>query len=435
MIELTGYQDIEPPSETIRTEHVEKPKPDRGPVDIYEMQTGCFMRRSGVDKDDVTNRLKHRYVLFSGGDDSLALTHYAMSNGLADVVLHLDTGTAIPENISYIRNLCAEYQWPLQIIKSPMPFSLMAYRYGFPGPDRHDIPYNYLKGRQLAALSRHRAGDIHLISGVRTAESEKRKINISAEVQYADQSQDDNFSGWWVSPFIDKSGKWVKEYREDHSLPRNPVADNINRSGDCQCLAYGARFSELVNIESEYPAMAEWLRNVERRTMEYRGRVALLEQLHPDIYSKVDSIRDQSLPKPMRMTVLKQQFSSAYRDIVEITTERAIKEGKTMETCYLGHGGVSSDDMNQLKAEQNIEQESLCQNCGDGCPALNSVVEEKTEQARRDLNKESGETADIEQQNLVDDMPSLEKAHQIIEQAEDSDEPRISHEQVSISGF
>lgn len=412
MLELEGYEQLRPPEQTVRTEHVSKPQPESDPVDIWEMNTP-FMCKSGVSDDQP--RLKHRFVAFSGGDDSLALAHYAMENDLADIVLHFATGSSIPENIDYVRSICEEHQWPLMIIKSPMPFDLFAYRYGFVGPDRHRMAYNYLKGRQLGALERHRPGDIKVISGVRKAESSERKLNIDAEVEYA--TPDGNFRGWWISPLIDKSDNWVHEYREKHGLRRNPVATKINRSGDCQCMAYGARFSELTNIAAEYPDMAEWLQNVERRTQEYRGRVKLFEDRFPDIYETVDNLRDKSRPKPMRLTVLQEYDPETFEEIVAIPTKRAIQRGRMMPTSYIGHGGVSSDDMKELTAETDCGQKTLCQNCGDGCPNLHSVVEEKTQQAKRTLGINRSQD-EFTQADLIDDLEEPEDSHQIIEDAD-----------------
>ena len=135
----------------------------------------------------------------------------------------------------------------------------------------------------------------------------------------------------------------------------------------------------------------------------------------------------------MRLTLLKDHAPEVYEDIVDITTQRAIQQGKTMPTCYIGHGGVSSDDMKQLNAESDCNQETLCSTCGDGCPNLHSIVEEKTEQARKRV-KESNDNPSIEQTPLVDDFVASPDSHQIIEDAEDNTTEQHT-ERVTIDAF
>jgi len=83
MIELDTY-DIAPPVESIKTKEVSKPEPETEPLEILEM--------------DRVLAPFDRGVLFSGGDDSLVLTHLAMENEWVDVVIHLQTNSAIPDN-------------------------------------------------------------------------------------------------------------------------------------------------------------------------------------------------------------------------------------------------------------------------------------------------------------------------------------------------
>lgn len=379
MIEMDTY-DIAPPDSAVQTDSIPKPEPESSPVDIWEI--GRVLDTSGVG-----SRGKDKAVLFSGGDDSLALTHMAMEQGWADFVIHLNTNSSIPENIDYVREICEEYQWPFFIISSPMGLDTFAYRYGFPGSSCHTMAYQYFKGRQLGYFYRRRSGGIKLLSGVRKLESDRRMKHIDAEVDYEDVNKSGNFTGWWISPLMDKSDEWVAEYREWHDLPRNPVSKKIHRSGDCQCLAFGNRQEELIMIEAEYPDFAEWLLNVERRVQEYRGRVYLLEDEFPDVADQVNEIREQTEPYPMKLTVLKEHFPNVYSEIISVSRDDAILRGQMEPTSYIGHGGMSSKELRNLTASADVSQKTLCETCGNVCETLSSSVERNIERAQEQFSE------------------------------------------------
>lgn len=384
MIIPDNYYEIYPPDSAIQTEKLSKPEPTSDPLPILEGDRLLDTSSVGDGKD--------RAILFSGGDDSLALTHFAFENDLADLVVHLDTGTSIPENIDYVRSVCQAHDWPLVIIRSPMPFDVFAFRYGFPGSSCHNMAFQYLKARQLTYFSKHREGDVKFLSGVRKLESDRRMKNVSAEVQYEDASGNGNFTGWWLSPLIDKSDEWVAEYRDKHDLSRNPVSAKIHRSGDCQCLAYGHRDTELTMIQSEYPEFAEWILNVETRVQEYRGRVHLLEENHPDVAAEVDEIRESEEPYPMRLTVLQSHFPEVYDAIVDIDRESAILRGQMEPTSYIGHGGLSSDELREKIARANPAQKTLCDNCEAPADNISSSVRRQQQQAQEALADVSVQT-------------------------------------------
>jgi 3'-phosphoadenosine 5'-phosphosulfate sulfotransferase (PAPS reductase)/FAD synthetase len=393
MIRMPTYN-IAPPDDAVRNDAIPKPEPESDPVDIWESNRILEVPNGVGEKD--------RAVLFSGGDDSLALTHLAMSNGWADFVVHLDTNSSIPENLDYVRSICEEYQWPLLIISSPMPLDTFAYRYGFPGASCHRMAFQYFKGRQLGYFYRKKHGDVKLFSGVRKLESDRRMENIEAEVQYEDASKSGNFTGWWVSPLIDKSDEWVQEYRERHGLPRNPVSQKIHRSGDCQCLAFGKRTEELIMIEAEYPEFAKWLLNVERRVQEYRGRVYQLEDEYPDVATQMQEKREETRPYPMKLTVLKEHFRDVYDEIVATPTDEAVLRGRMENTSYIGHGGMSSRELRDLTTSADTSQTTLCETCGDACTTLATSVQRDIEEAASELASESATSSSGTQTTLAD---------------------------------
>jgi 3'-phosphoadenosine 5'-phosphosulfate sulfotransferase (PAPS reductase)/FAD synthetase len=376
MIELDEY-DIEPPADAIKTEPVPKPTPESEPVEIFEM-------------DQVLGPFD-RGVLFSGGDDSLVLTHLAMTEEWVDVVIHLQTNSAVPENTDYVRRVCREHHWPLLIVRSPMPLETFACRYGFPGAACHTSAYNYFKGRQLQYLHQQTNGNLKLLSGVRTDESSRRMRNIEAEVQYSSTDSGD-FQGWWVSPLIDKSDSWMRQYREEHALPENPVAKRLHRSGDCNCLSFGHRDEELTLLEAEYPEFAEWLLTVEERVQEYRGRVARLEAAYPEVVTDVDERRKQQRPHPMRLTILEQAHPDVYAEIVSIDRETAVRNGRTEVTNYIGHGGLSSTELRAKLMDADTNQTTLCETCQAPAESVSTTVQRHREQAADELERTTQST-------------------------------------------
>jgi 3'-phosphoadenosine 5'-phosphosulfate sulfotransferase (PAPS reductase)/FAD synthetase len=358
---------------------VSKPEPESDPVDIFEQDlldtSGCTIS-DGID----------RFALFSGGDDSLALTHLAMEQGWTQGVVHLVTRSAIPENIDYVRRVCRDYAWPLFLIRAPIGLDTFGFRYGFPGADLHQAAFNYFKGRQLQALSTHRDGDLKLFSGVRIHESDRRMENISAEVEYQDP-QHGNFRGWWISPLFEERDQWVLDYRKQHDLPRNPVAQKIHRSGDCQCLAFGHRDEELVQIMAEYEDFGQWLMNVETRVQEYRGRVDYLQDQYPSIYNAVDDRRDDSRPKPFRLSILRDRYPGIFADVVSLSADDAITRGKLDTNNYLGHGGLSSKELREKLADADASQRTLCDTCAEPDTSLPASVRRRRSEAVSDVGE------------------------------------------------
>lgn len=204
-------------------------------------------------------------ALFSGGHDSLVSTHYCMENGETDAVLHLDTGTGIPENKEYVKDVCREYDWDLYIRSAEKTLKEFAIEWGFPKPSSHSWAYRYFKYHVLGSV----ASDIYcgtpeFYTGVRKEESDRRMDTITSKRQ-----EEKNWV--WVAPIMDWTKEDCEQYIRENGLPRNPVVENIHRSGECFCGAFGTRDEELIDLEAHYPDHAEWLLNVEEEVQEEIG--------------------------------------------------------------------------------------------------------------------------------------------------------------------
>ena len=207
------------------------------------------------------------FALFSGGLDSLTSTHTAMASGLVDGVVHIATGTGIPETEQYVRDTASHLRWDLHIYRPPLDIETgqrgeqyrnMVLKHGFPGPGAHRFTYTLLKERPLRALLRDykekRSDHIILITGVRSQESTRRMGHV-------EPIQKDG-SKVWVAPIHAWSKLDCRQYADAHGLEINPVVDLLRMSGECLCGAF-AKEGEKAEIRCWYPQVAGWIDGLE----------------------------------------------------------------------------------------------------------------------------------------------------------------------------
>jgi len=247
------------------------------------------------------------FALFSGGNDSIASTHYAHELHDIDYTVYLDTNTGLNENIEYVKDVCERYGWDLAILSSPVTLKEFALGtedrqpFGFPGPAAHSWAFRYFKERQLGRVATQTNNEPHFYTGVRSDESERRMRNVSGEI-------DRRMDRWvYVNPIHDWSDAETDAYREKHDLPRNPVNEKIGRSGDCYCGAYANRDTELLELEAYYPEHYQWLTELE------------------------DEVQNEL--------------------------------GAAEQNCYWGFGNMSKKELRALIAENDDSQMMLCSSC------------------------------------------------------------------------
>jgi 3'-phosphoadenosine 5'-phosphosulfate sulfotransferase (PAPS reductase)/FAD synthetase len=325
---------------------------------------------------------KEGIALFSGGYDSLVATHKTMElDGNADTVIHMDTGTGIPLNERFVEAVCNEYGWYLQKLRPKRDFWHYAKKYGFPGPSAHSWYYAYLKQHPLRRACKPYEDKPYLYTGVRKAESEKRMGRVV--------DLDEREFAKWKAPLSEWSDEEVRQYLVEHNLPRSPVVESIDRSGECYCMAYGIREFEvdLGHYEGEDEDPPVWLlnhvRKLKRREWEvqvYRGRVfGFLKEDYPDVFEEVNRIRDeQNRADDLRLDILRDYRPSVAEEVAGIPELKALQKGRQEEQAWLGHGKMSSEELRKRTMPEN--QEFLCEDCKDS--TSNSGISHPDEDAR-----------------------------------------------------
>jgi len=210
------------------------------------------------------------FVLFSGGNDSTVLAHWAAKNRYADALVHIDTGTALPGVREFVERFATFVDLPLLVYEAGNEYERMVLgegdrqgprkAHGFPGPASHRFAYVRLKERQIARLIRDhkekRTDRIMLLTGVRRAESVRRMGTTKAINREG--------AAVWVAPLIDWTNEEMRYYREVWSLPQSDVAALMHRSGECNCGCFAAP-GERQDIATFYPEFDRWLTDLERR--------------------------------------------------------------------------------------------------------------------------------------------------------------------------
>ena len=206
---------------------------------------------------------EYHVALCSGGTDSVAATHAAMTFGPAEEVVFLDTGTgpdlqpnAIKETVAWIREWCNDNDWPFRVIETPDSFENWVATNGYPGPDIHRIAYIKLKDHAIDKLRKEVDGELHCWTGIRRAESHKR-------MKVAEKDERGDGRWYWRKPLVHFSDDRLDDYLERFELEPAKVVQKIGRSADCWCGCFGDR-TELIDLEAAgFEEHAKWLESLD----------------------------------------------------------------------------------------------------------------------------------------------------------------------------
>ncbi len=210
----------------------------------------------------------HVFALFSGGHDSLCSTALAAKHPRFTAAVHINTGVGIEDTRAFVRDTCKERGWPLiEMHPDAKTYRDLVIEKGMPGgPKAHNTMYYWLKQRQVRRLVKEhkqgRHGRVVLVTGIRTAESERRMASVMAQPVHRIGAQ------VWLNPILTWSKRDCHDFMEAEGLPRNEVVDLLHRSGECLCGAL-AHAREMRDIEQWFPEEAATLHGYEQLAFEH----------------------------------------------------------------------------------------------------------------------------------------------------------------------
>jgi 3'-phosphoadenosine 5'-phosphosulfate sulfotransferase (PAPS reductase)/FAD synthetase len=248
---------------------------------------------------DREHRPVRTFALFSGGNDSAVLAHWAQP--YIDGLVYIDTGTALPGVREFVEGFARRYEMRLLVYEAGDAFERLVLDpgpnmdrpLGFPGPGKHIYPYSRLKERQVDRLVREhkqeRGDRVALLTGVRRAESQRR-MGWAEPVNRQGAKV-------WVNPLLEWSDEDMRAYRERFRLPQSDVAALLHRSGECNCGAF-AKPGEREMIAGLFPEFEAWLADLERKAEEAGALNCRWGKRPPRNYGP-DQMRLDTAPGPM----------------------------------------------------------------------------------------------------------------------------------------
>ncbi len=196
------------------------------------------------------------FALYSGGKDSTATVQYLQERDQLAGVVSIDTGISTPDWLPHVEKTANERNWNLEVFKTPASYDALVLTYGLPGPGKHGMFMNYLKGRCIR-LFKKKYHDAQLASGVRNQESARRAIGTK------EWSLFEGVKVW--APIFDWDTPRVWRYVREHGYERSPAYQVLCVSGDCLCGAFATKL-ERAAIRAFYPCVSERLENLEKQT-------------------------------------------------------------------------------------------------------------------------------------------------------------------------
>jgi len=216
------------------------------------------------EKNITHNGAPDRFVMCSGGMDSVAMAHYMIEDvwggapwGAWDkrpLVVFLETTIGLSSQRLYVQLLGRHYGWQVDCWQTHQEFEEHSEEQGFYGNQKHDSVFNVLKGRQVQKMTTI-SGNPHIYWGSRVEEKGEKVQRVWEPPEYNAISH---------NPINDWSDDEVVEYLRANEIPFNPNWDSAHFT-DCGCGATASR-EELIELEAEgYEVFAEKLRDLEER--------------------------------------------------------------------------------------------------------------------------------------------------------------------------
>lgn len=232
-------------------------------------QAEMFAIERPLPEQIIVKALGHKpvaaFALFSGGDGSLAASHWAMNNVPNCQVAHVDTGIGIARTQQFVRETCEREGWPLTVIRAKedcgQDYDKIVLKYGFPGPAQHNAMYAQLKERAIRKLVRdhktNRRDKVMLLTGICHDDSAVRSGYSEALIAF-------NGAQMWVNAMYWAGASWMHRYVNSVGIARNPVAHELGMSGECLCGAFASK-GELAIVKRVCPDVGARIERLQER--------------------------------------------------------------------------------------------------------------------------------------------------------------------------
>ena len=222
---------------------------------FYPLQTQKKTPEGIMDEVESIHGKKNFYALYSGGKDSSLVLNWLIEHDKLKAVVHVDTGVEMKLTRDFIKDTCKSYGIDL-IILYPRPrhrYVNMVLEHGFPGPGAHRIAMGFLKFHPIREFFlKLKDNSACLVSGVREAESKRRKKNFISPIESEGKM-------WFVNPFFYYSNEMMYKERLEKNIPISPAyTAGMNISGDCLCGAY-ATYGEKDRLRTADPHLADYI--------------------------------------------------------------------------------------------------------------------------------------------------------------------------------
>jgi 3'-phosphoadenosine 5'-phosphosulfate sulfotransferase (PAPS reductase)/FAD synthetase len=210
-----------------------------------------------------------RVALVSGGTDSFTLYYVLKELKIPlDAVIHINTGTGIPETEEFMTAWGASIPEPYLVGSAGDAFEKYVLRKGFfgRGLTAHTYAYHYLKAGPLRKVisslrKRRRRFSVVMYTGIRLDESKNRQYVFGKQTFKRDPAAPNNI-------FVNAIEHWTRdecrELLKSVNAPVNPVARALHRSGECMCGTMQSLEDRAV-ASVFYPHWGAWIDALESR--------------------------------------------------------------------------------------------------------------------------------------------------------------------------
>jgi 3'-phosphoadenosine 5'-phosphosulfate sulfotransferase (PAPS reductase)/FAD synthetase len=188
-------------------------------------------------------------VCLSGGKDSLAAAHYTLSQvanlNVKSYVVFVDTTVMIPTALPFVKETCARFGWPLQILRPRDSFWELVGDRGYPMPTMRRRWCCYkLKLEPIMNFTHQLPRPRAEVTGLRRDESVRRRG--LAQLFFLRSGQT-----WKYAPIIAWTEADVTRYIRDHDLPMPPHY-RLGIRETCLCGAFSSE-AQMMCVKAQFP--------------------------------------------------------------------------------------------------------------------------------------------------------------------------------------